>query len=255
MRFLGIARGAGAELIATGRVLALTRWPFWVAVVALAPVSLAGVLLDHSAPAAPTLSAAVQASALLGFFAVGLFSGRVARRVRRRRWVRHPNGPSVHPYLPQLVTFLAAGPFFVAMGGLFLVVGRHFPEVLAVADGRAAGLLVVDQILRGGLFFDAVEIYNVELTEKPRDFAARTLLFVTRLMMDLVFVKLVIQVGRAAAHRAADLGRGDDVLLSIHRELREQDDARVTALARACGDSLRDTVDDLIRQEGATDPD
>ncbi|MFO0799699.1 MAG: tetratricopeptide repeat protein [Gemmataceae bacterium] len=255
MRVLRIARGVGAELVATGRVLALTRWPFWAGAAALAPVAVAGVLLDEYLPAAPPVTISVQAAALVVFFAIGLFSGRVARRVRRRRRVRYPDGPEVHPYLPQLVIVLAAGPFFVAMAGLFFLAGRHFPAELAVADWPAAWLLVAEQVLRGGLFFDAAEIYHVELTDRPAGFAARTLLFVTRLMMDLVFVKLVIQVGRAALHRAADLGRGDDVLLSIHRELGEADDARVTALARACGDSLRDAVDDLVRQPGATDPD
>ena len=136
--------GIGAELRAIFGVLPLLRRPFWIAWGLCFLAALVGVI-----PGKGAVFAQLLVLAALGF--AGLFSGTLAKRVRRRKWVEFPDGPEVVPYLPQLITLLAGPPYFLAMLVLWAVKStrprpvRHAPppagwhEPRRPHDGQASG--------------------------------------------------------------------------------------------------------------------
>ncbi len=71
------------------------------------------------------------------------------------------------------------------------------------------------------------------------------MIWVSRLLLDIVFIKLVVQIANAAYFRACGLGRGEDKLFAIKQELQSADPANLKYLCQSVGDSLRDAVDAL----------
>ena len=77
--------------------------------------------------------------------------------------------------------------------------------------------------------------------------AGASLVFLSRFLMDLVFIKLAVQILNAAYFRARGLGRGEDMLFTVKQEIEAGDVPRVKDLCQQVGDSLRDAVDTLRR--------
>ncbi len=81
----------------------------------------------------------------------------------------------------------------------------------------------------------------------PNEFGS--LVFLSRFLMDLVFIKLAVQLLNAAYFRAQGLGRGQDILFTVNQEIAAGDLSRVKELCQQVGDSLRDAVDTLRRYD------
>jgi hypothetical protein len=148
------------------------------------------------------LAVVAQLFVLIGFGLAGLFSGALAKRVRRRKWVEFPDGPEVAPYLPQLITILAGAPYILAMIVLFLQAAAAFPGVLPTAGLLDALLLSLDNFIRTQVFFGAAECFHLRLGGQVEGRAGASLVFLSRFLMDLVFIKLAVQILNAAYFRA-----------------------------------------------------
>ena len=238
--FKRLLAGVGAEFRAIFGVMPLLRRPFWIAwglcflpaLVALVPGRWAVV---------------AQLFVLIGLGLAGLFSGTLAKRVRRRKWVEFPDGPEVAPYLPQLITLLAGPAYCVAMVVLFLRAALAFPGLLPTAGLLDALRLALDNFVRTQVFFGAAECFHLRFDGRAEGLAGASLVFVSRFLMDLVFIKLAVQILNAAYFRAQGLGRGEDLLFTVKQEIEAADVPRVKELCQQVGDSLRDAVDTLCR--------
>ncbi len=182
---------------------------------------------------------------VIGLGTVALFSGILAKRVRRRKWVEFPDGREVAPYLPQLITLLAGPAYFVAMIILFVQAATAFPGILPTAGWLDALLLSLDNFVRTEIFFNAAECFHLRFDGEVEDRFGKSLVFISRLPMDLAFIKLAVQLLNAAYYRAQDQGRGEDILFTINQEIKAGDVPRVKELCQEVGDSLRDAVDTL----------
>jgi len=238
MRFAQkLLSGVGAELRAIFGVVPLLRPPFWLAWGLCFLLALVSLL-----PGAVAVFA--QLLVLIGFGLAGLFSGFLAKRVRRRKWVDFPDGREVAPFLPQLITLLVGPAYLLAMLVLFARMAV-FPGLLPANGWPDALLLAMDNFLRTQVFFDTAECFHLRLDGRVEGVAGASLVFVSRFLMDLVFIKLAVQLFNAAYFRAQGLGRGEDKLFTIKREVEAGDVAAVQYLCQAVGDSLRDGVDTL----------
>jgi tetratricopeptide (TPR) repeat protein len=235
--FVGIAR----EFAAIFRVVSLLRWQAWTAWAGLFALSLAGTLPMH-------VMLAVQCSVVLSFGLVALMSGRVAAFIRRRRWVRLPDGRKVVPYLPQLVMFAAFPLFFSAMTVLFWKAAQVQPHLLPAGSWGEALLLATNNFLRCQFFFDAAEIFHFWLGPRawPAGAFGPSLLLVCRVLMDVVFLKLAFKIVMAGYYRAQGLGRGEDNLVHLREALSIQDAPRVQQLSQTVRRAMCRTVDALV---------
>jgi len=182
---------------------------------------------------------------LIGLGLAGLFSGVLAKRVRRRQWVDFPDGRGVAPFLPQLITLLVGPAYFLAMLVLFARMATVFPGLLPANGWLDALLLAMDNFLRTQVFFDTAECFHLRLDGRVEGAAGASLVFVSRFLMNLVFIKLAVQLFNAAYFRAQGLGRGEDKPFAVKREFEAGDVPAVKYLCQAVGDSLRDGVDTL----------
>ena len=241
MRFLGLLLSAVVvEIRAIFGVLPLLRRPFWIAWGLCFLPAFVGLLPGVGAVFAQLL-------VLIGLGLAGLFSGTVAKRVRLRKWVAFPDGQDVAPYLPQLITLLVGPPYLLAMLVLFHQAAAAFPGVLATASLLDAALLSLDNFVRTQIFFDAAECFHLRFGGRVEGSAGASLVFLSRFLMDLVFIKLAVQILNAAYFRARGLGRGEDMLFTVKQEIEAGDVPRVKDLCQHVGDSLRDAVDTLCR--------
>ncbi len=175
----------------------------------------------------------------------------MAKRVRKRKWAEYPDGPEVAPYLPQLITLLSGPPCFLAMLLLFLRAATAFSGILPTAGFIEALLLALDNRIRTQVFFDAAACFDLRFDGQVETLTGKSLVFLSRFLMDLVFIKLAVQLLNAAYFRAQGLGRGQDILFTVKQELAAGDVPRVKALCQQVGDSLRDAVDTLRRYDEA----
>ena len=185
--------------------------------------------------------------------ACGIFSGSVALWVRRRRMIAYADGPDVVPYLPQLITLLTVPLSFLCMVGFF---ARTFTnlETGQPVPWSDALFLAVDNVVRTELFFDTFEIFHVRFGFEVSDFTGLTIIFVSRLLLDIAFAKLAIQILSAAYFRARGLGRGEDKLFQLKKALQREDVAEARLLAKSVGDSLREAVEALLAHRAAGGP-
>src|SRR5262249_50184141 len=109
LAFLRLLDGILAELRDIFNVVPLLRWPVHLVVAALPSASCLGAL----GPSA--VSVVLQGLIVLTLGLAAIFSGAVARRLRRWRWVRFPQGQEVAPFLPQTLTVLLFPGFLLAL--------------------------------------------------------------------------------------------------------------------------------------------
>ncbi len=122
-----------------------------------------------------------------------------------------------------------------------------FPGVLPAAGLLEAALLSLDNFISTQIFFDAAECFHLRFGIQVEGPFGASLVFVSRFLMDLVFIKLAVQLLNAAYFRAQGLGRGEDMLFSVKQHIEAGDVPRVQGLCQQVGDSLRDAVDTLCR--------
>ncbi len=222
------------------RVLPLLKERFWFSWATWCALGLLGLVIGG------WTGVILQGAVLLLLGLRGIFADRPAKRYRRLEAVAFPEGPEVVPFLPQLLIILTFPPFFLAMTVLFWRIGREFPELLPVTGWADALALAGDNVLHTQVFFDFFEIFHLHLASRPGGWVGPTIIFVSRLLLDLAFIELVFRVGRAAYYRARGLGRGEDKLALIQDALDVGDATQVQYQCEAVGGSLRDAVDALV---------
>lgn len=240
--FLRIVSGLGAELRATVGVYALLKRRFWFFYALLILATLTVAVL-------PGVFAAVGAGLMVVALGLGgIFSGSVAKRLRAFGWVRFADGPEVVPYLSQAVAILLGPPFFLALMSLFHAAAPYFAALAPAGNWLLALALSIDGFLHTQLFFDFFESFRLRLYPKPEagwGWQAATLIFVARALLDIAFIKLAVQLIRAAYFRALDFGRGGDPIAQARDAADDDDYGAVRLHSREVGKSVRAAADDL----------
>jgi len=231
--------GIRAELRAIAGVVLLLRWPVHLTVSAVLAICFLGVFGTQS------LVIAGQGLIVLAVGLAGIFSGYVARYLRRWRWVRFADGHEVAAFLPQTLTLMLFPAFFIALTVWLFDIGQRWHGFLPVRGWPDALALAGDQFLHLSIFFGFFDIFGLRLAAWPNTLLAGTLAIVCRLLLDVAFVKLAVQVGKAAYFRARGLGRGEDKVALLRGALAARDVPQAQFLAQDIGDSLCQAVDAL----------
>jgi len=211
----GSLRGAAVELANIGR-LAASLWVealiFYAVVVGMLA---AGYIVAASFSA--TAALAVLIFGLVFVAAFGLFSDGAAAWLRRHEdlWLRGREKPGFRLrvlHLPEAITVLCFPLYFLNMAAVFWATGTHFPELLSVRSWADPVLVAVDNLLRSQPFFDLAEIFRApEFGPRPQGSTGRGLLFVSRLLMDIAFLKVFLRIAvRAAGYRPRQRGQAPD---------------------------------------------
>jgi hypothetical protein len=236
--FLRFLSGVLAELKATVGVWKLLRRRFWVAYTIL-------LLATLSVPFLPGLAAPIGASLMVVGLGLGaIFSGMAGKRVRRWGWVHYPDGPEVVPYISQALAILLFPPFFSAMASLFQSL-TPYVEGLHATSWPIALALTVDNILYTAIFFDFFECFRVRFAPRPDGALAPSIVFAVRTLLDVAFIKLTVQLIRAAYFRALDFGRGGDLVAQTQEACDNEDVSAARLHSREVGHSVRAGADDL----------
>lgn len=170
------------------------------------------------------------------------------RTLRLLRLVRTPDATAVVRYLPRLHGILLIGLYIPALASLFLLIGHHYPTVLPVTNWREAWALTLDNLIRTELFFDVFESFHLALSGEPEGFAGQTILFLSRLLLNLAFARLVIEILVGAWGQATGRGSGDDALSRLREAVGVGDVREIQLHAGQLQQSLGAAVDDLARQ-------
>ncbi len=239
--------GLRDELNATLHVVGRTSVVFWLACVVLfLPLSTIGLL------PLGRFSLVLQVAALLLF---GLFMMKpavLAREFRRddalelRDW----ESREVVMHLPTLMV-LAALPFYLlGQAVLFRLTMQHMQGVLAGGSWADAWALSFNNVLYTEIFLDVVEIFNLGAAPEPEHRLGKVMIFVTRALLSLAFIRVLLEILRAAWYRAHGLGRGEDLLARHEAAMAESDYVEVRHLTETIAANIRHTIDTLVDRLG-----
>lgn len=160
--------------------------------------------------------------------------------------VRERDGATVVRYLPVVVATFALPIYLLAQAVLFRGVMRHLPGVL-VGDGwGAAWRLSFDNLLLTEMFFDLFDVFGLNLAAEPGNVAGRLLVFGTRFLLSVGFVRIALSLGRAAYYRAHGLGRGADLLAELEEAVARRDAVEAGHLGRELTTGVQQTADVLL---------
>jgi hypothetical protein len=162
--------------------------------------------------------------------------------------MRERDSVTVVTYLPVAVAFFSLPFYLLAQAVLFWRLMQHFPGILAGSTWGDAWRLSLDNLLFTELFFDLFDIFGIGLAAEPTHLAGRVLVFVTRLLLSIGFVRIAIYLTRAAFYRAHGLGRGRDPLGALERAVSERDAVLVGHLGRELTNDIRGTIDVLLER-------
>lgn len=211
------------------------------------------ILLVASAIGAAPLGRAAFVLQVVGFALVSLFlvwPEAVARVMREDDvfGVRERDSAAVVTYLPVAVATFALPFYLAAQATLFWRVMRHFPAVLDGSGWEGAWRLSLDNLLFTELFLDLFDVFGVGLSAEPPHLAGRMLVFVTRLVLSVGFVRVAVSILRAAYYRAHGLGRGADALAALENAVTGGDAVRAGHLGREIANDVRGTLDVLLER-------
>lgn len=188
---------------------------------------------------------------VIGFLLVSLFvvwPEEFARDLRTvdAYGVRERDSAVVLTYLPVAAAIFALPIYLVAQASLFWRVMVHFPGTLPGTGWGDAWRLSLDNLLFTELFLDLFDVLNAGLAEQPAGLTGRLIVFVTRLILSVGFVRVAVTLIRAAYYRAHGLGRGTDVIADLQRAADGGDALQVWHLGRELRGDMRATVDVLL---------
>ncbi|MFO7546457.1 MAG: hypothetical protein R6W77_13275 [Trueperaceae bacterium] len=209
------------------------------------------ILLAASAIGAAPLGWAAFVLQVVGFALVSLFlvwPEAVARAMREDDafGVRERDSAAVVTYLPVAVATFALPFYLGAQATLFWRVMRHFPAVLDGSGWNDAWRLSLDNLLFTELFLDLFDVFGVGLAAEPSHLVGRLLVFVTRLLLSVGFVRVAVSILRAAYYSAHGLGRGADALAALENAVSDGDAVRAGNLGREIANDVRGTLDVLL---------
>lgn len=249
-----VVRALGAEVLGVLETVRRTSVTTWLGF---------GLILSAAAAVgALSLGWVAVALQLVGFALVSLFvvwPESVARIMREddTLGVRERDSALVVTYLPVAVAAFALPFYLLAQATLFWRVTERFPGVLAGSGWGDAWRLSLDNLLFTELFLDLFDVFGAGLADDPPHLAGRLLVFVTRLLLSIGFVRVAVALLRAAYYRAHGLGRGSDTLAALESAVDDGDAVRVGHLGREIANDVRGTIDVLLdryRRAGEGDP-
>jgi hypothetical protein len=162
--------------------------------------------------------------------------------------VRERDSAAVVTYLPVAVAAFALPIYLLAQATLFWRVMRHVPGVLVGSGWGDAWRLSVDNLLFTELFLDLFDVFGIGFAQDPPGLAGRLLVFATRLLLSVGFVRVALSLVRAGFYRAHGLGRGADTLAELEGAVADGDAVRVRHLGRQVRDDATGTVDALLER-------
>ncbi|MEZ4589500.1 MAG: hypothetical protein R2909_24245, partial [Gemmatimonadales bacterium] len=241
-------RGLREEIAATVGIVRQTSAMFWFYLLLMfVPLSLIGLL------PLGRFSLVLQAIGLAAFGLLMLFPGIIARtaRVDDQLGLRDREGPALVTYLPALIE-LAALPFFVAgQTVLFELVMERVPGALPGAGWADAWMVSLNNLLFSEIFFDVIDVFRLGLAPDPDHRLGQVLIFLTRGVLSVAFIRVIVQLFRAAYFRAHGLGRGVDLLAALRTAAEERDLAEVRHVGDALSAGLDGTIEALVARARA----
>lgn len=241
--FRAVLRGLAVELGELREAIRLTPVWLWLrfGVVALA-LSCLG-LLPLGAWTLP-----VQAFGFALIACVVVWPESVARVLRSSDsfGVRERDSARVATYLPVAVAVFGLPFYLCAQAVLFWRVMQHLPGVLSGSSLIDAWRYAGDSLLFTELFLDLFDVFGIGLAADPPGFAGRSLVFVTRLLLSIGFVRIALALARAAFYRAHGLGRGEDSITQLERAASSGDAVLAGHLGRELTRDVNTTVEMLL---------
>ena len=246
--FRAVLRGLAVELGELREAIRLTPVWLWLrfGVVALA-LSCLG-LLPLGAWTLP-----VQALSFALIACVVVWPESVARVLRSSDafGVRERDSSRVATYLPVAVAVFGLPFYLCAQAVLFWRVMQLLPGVLSGSSLIDAWRYAVDSLLFTELFLDLFDVFGIGLAADPPGFAGRSLVFVTRLLLSIGFVRIALALARAAFYRAHGLGRGEDSITQLERAASSGDAVLAGHLGRELTKDVNTTVEMLLARRVA----
>jgi hypothetical protein len=238
-----VLRALGGELLGVFAAARRTKLSMWLAYGAILTLAASVGALPLGWPALVLQVAGFMLVAMLvvwpEVFARGMREDDVSG-------VRERDSAAVVRYLPVVVATFALPIYLLAQAVLFRGVMRHLPGVL-VGDGwGAAWRLSFDNLLLTEMFFDLFDVFGLNLAAEPGSVAGRLLVFGTRFLLSVGFVRIALSLGRAAYYRAHGLGRGADLLAELEEAVARRDAVEAGHLGRELTTGVRETADLLL---------
>lgn len=171
-----------------------------------------------------------------------------ARRLRSSDTfgIRERDSSVVATYLPVAVAGFGLPFYLCAQAVLFWRVMRELPGVLDGSTLSDAWRYAIDSLLFTELFLDLFDVFGFGLASDPPGLAGRALVFVTRLLLSIGFVRIALTLARAAFYRAHGLGRGEDSITQLERAAASGDAVLAGHLGRELTRDVNATVEVLL---------
>lgn len=160
--------------------------------------------------------------------------------------IRGRDRPAVIIYLPVVVALFSLPFYLLAQATLFWRIGSLSHDLLPVQGWPDAWRVSLDNLLFTELFFDLFDVFGVSLAESPAGLWGRLLVFLTRLVLSVGFVRIAVSLFRSAYYRALGLGRGGDTLTELDDAVLYSDAARAGYLGRELVAEMHGTIDVLL---------
>jgi hypothetical protein len=238
-----VVRSLGEELAETLAVVRHTSFPFWIGVLFLfGALALAGLL------PLGRVSVYLQCVTLSLFGFLLTQADTVALEFRRdeEMELRDREGDLVVARLPTLLVLAALPLYLAGQAILFQRVMVHMPGVLEGSGWGDAWRLSLHNLLYTEILLDAADLFRLGLAPDPEHRLGQTLVFVTRALLSLAFIRVLIQIGRAAYFRAHGLGRGVDHGRALGRAVAQDDLPGIRHAMDGLFHGLQEAIDPLL---------
>ncbi len=190
---------------------------------------------------------------VVGFAALSLFllwPEAVARVLRSSDsfGVKERDSSRVVTYLPVALATFGLPFYLAAQAVLFKNVMQHLPGVLTGSTWSDAWRLSLDNLLFTELFLDLFDIFGVGLAPEQPGLTGKVLVFITRLLLSIGFVRLAVELLRAAYYGALGLGRGRDVMVRLEHATKAGDSVLAGHLGRELVSDIHGTIEVLLNR-------
>ncbi len=160
--------------------------------------------------------------------------------------IRERDGRDVVTYLPVALAVLSLPFYLLAQATLFWRLQLQVPGLLPGTGWADAWRLSVDNLLFTELFLDLFDVFGLGLAAEPSGLAGRVVVFITRLLLSVGFVRVALTVLRAAYYQAHGLGSGGDALAELESAVSDGDAVRAGHVGAEIVGQVHGTIDVLL---------